>query len=322
MSFQAFKLIYQAKNPINIGYHKLGFIQRTRYYITGRNMWGTITSNLARCLKYDAMKALPETDETPLERHYKNIGTNLVNKDIYVSYFYPSIVGEESLILLMPKFTNEGIIYGKYSIGEFERLFIRSFGETAIEPACNTAEEGSLHETEYIAPVIEEDNQQKQVYFVGYIFVKEGLKHEDQTIGFNEGIIKIKDVVREILVGGERKYGFGRLVLDDDKTKKINDKDSFMFDVGTRLILNDTEVRVEIEKDCPIPAHLDIETKVQMKGDIEPLVGREWGEVTGSDGKIIVGAGQKITDARICWVPGSIMEETRILEIGPYGIFE
>ncbi|MEW6002894.1 MAG: hypothetical protein AB1638_09650 [Nitrospirota bacterium] len=310
MSWQVYRIVFGAKSPLHIGFHKLGFIQRTRYYITGRNMWGAITANLARTTPF---KELLNKDK--LEKLYTDVGNKILNEQVLVSYFFAAIDYSEPLL---PCYTDEGLVYGSYPSEVFERLFIRSFGETAIEPTCNTAEEGSLHETEFISPVIDEDNQQKQVYFVGYIFIKEGATYEGQTIGFGDGKIKINDAIEEILVGGERKYGFGRLAVYN--SEEMDDKGSLMF--GSKLILNDTKVRLEIEKDRPIPFHLDIETKVQMKGDIEPLVGREWGEVTTSDGEKVIGAGQRITEARICWVPGSILQEPKTLKIGPYGILE
>lgn len=313
MSWQAYRIVFEAKSSIHIGYHKLGFIQRTRYYITGRNMWGAMTANLARTPPF---KELLNKDK--LEKLYEDVGNKILNEQVLVSYFFAAIGHSEPLL---PRYTDEGLVYGSYPSEVFEKLFIRSFGQTAIEPMNNTAEEASLHETEYIASVINVDNQQKQVYFVGYIFIKEGALYEGRSIGFDDGEIKINDAIEEILVGGERKYGFGRLVLYNHE--KMDDKSSLMF--GSQLILNDTEVRVRIEKDHPIPSipsHLDIETKVQMKGDIEPLVGREWGEAPRSDGGKVIGAGQKITKARICWVPGSILGESKTLKIGPFGILE
>jgi len=317
MSWEVYRLIYQAKAPMHVGYHKIGFIQRTRYYITGRNMWGAIAANLARSLEFDAMKTVQRSCKTPLEQHYENIGISLLNKDILISYFYPTTNSEKPHPIL-PRFEPTGLKYGEYPNEEFERLFIRSFGQTAIEPANNTAEEGSLHETEYIAPSVELNGDQKEVYFVGYIFMKGKINYQNKSVGFDEGDIKIKEAIRELFVGGERKYGFGRLVLSD-KSKKIKDKNPCMF--GNQLILdNDKYVKVKIEKETPIPAHLDIEVKACMKGDIEPIVGREWGEIKDSEGKSIIGPGQKVSGAKICWMPGSILLERKEFSLGSFGI--
>lgn len=276
-------------------------------------MWGAIAANLARCLKFDATETLQEFSKTPLEQHYKNIGTSLLNKDILISYFYPTTNSEKPQPLL-PRFEPKGLKYGEYSEEEFERLFIHSFGQTAVEPANNAAEEGSLHETEYIAPVIELNGAKKAVYFVGYIFMKKEIIYQNQSIGFEEKDIKLKDSIQEIFVGGERKYGFGRLVLSPEI--EIIDMEASIFD--NKLILDDdNKIKIEIDSGKPIPAHLDIEANVPMKGDIEPLVGREWGERQDGAG---VGPGQLVSSAKICWQPGSILLETKEFTLGNFGI--
>lgn len=290
MSWQIYKLVYQAKSPIHIGYHKLGFIQRTRYYITGKAMWGAITANIARAFY---------GEQGANDKNYETVG-EILRSDIIPSYFYPAIEQEQPLL---PMFTSEGLRYDTYTQEEFEQRFIHSFGQTAIEPANLTAEEATLHETEYIAPVIEEKDGQKPVYFVGYIFINEaGQKWKDWQ--------EIKKAIEEIFVGGERKYGFGRLSLVD-KFSCQDDFFDYVVDKSTGLF--------SIQKDepipKPIPAHLPVKDNPSLKGDIEPLVGREWG--TGKSGE--VGFGQKVSDAEICWVPGSVLTKKETLKLVGYG---
>ncbi len=76
-----------------------------------------------------------------------------------------------------------------------------------------------------------------------------------------------------------------------------------------------------------IPAHLSIisiKPDLQIKGDIEPLVGREWGEIKVGDkeGKErqISGAGQRISKATMSWLPGSVMEKGETLRVGEFGV--
>ncbi|MFH1859683.1 MAG: hypothetical protein ABH870_01520 [bacterium] len=285
MSWKVHKLVYQAKSPIHIGCHKLGFIQRTRYYITGKAMWGAMTANITRAFH-----------ESATAKDYENVGKKLKG-DIIPSYFYPATDKENPLI---PKFTSEGLKYGHYLAEDFEQLFISSFGQTAIEPANLTAEDETLHETEYIAPVIEEGGEQKPVYFVGYVFM------QTPTVDLNGAREweKIKEAIKEIFVGGERRYGFGGLILDSSHSV---DK-FFEYEVDT------TSGSFKIPKDNPIPGHLSVEQNVSLKGDIEPLVGREWGV---KDGK--VGFGQKISGVEICWVPGSVLIKKEPLKLVEYG---
>ena len=289
MGWKAYRLVYQVKSPIHIGWQTLGYIKLTRYYITGRNIWGAMTANIVRaCYGHE---------------DYAGVG-NILCKHILISYFYPAI---DSQCPLLPKFTNEGLKYGNYPVIEFERLFIKSFGQTAVLPESNTAEDESLHESEYLQPVVYTNDKQEKVYFVGYIFISEEAKYKEKQLKYDN----IRDALMELSIGGERKYGWGRLSLKEE----LKDVDKAF---ENKLILTESDLKIEIAEGKNIPAHLGIKTgiNIKMKGDIEPLVGREWGNI--ENGRI--GAGQKISDAKICWMPGSVMEEKIPLKIGEFGI--
>ncbi|RJO61282.1 hypothetical protein C4544_03255 [candidate division WS5 bacterium] len=314
MGWTAYRLVYQAKSPIHIGWHTLGYIKLTRYYITGKAMWGAMTANIARIMNLDK----------PLQDHYKDIGNTLMNKYIFASYFYPALDHKKPL---HPCFTDRGLIYGSlhtpdpsqegnYTLDKFERLFIKSYGQTAVMPDTNTAEDETLHESEFISSMVYEKDEQKPVYFVGYVFINDETKYDNSPIKWKN----IKGAVSEIFVGADRKYGWGRLLLDEGKTGEVTD--SMVF--GNTLYSDDKDLKIEIKKGDLIPAHLSISSDIKMKGDIEPLVGREWGEVTDKDGKTHKGFGQMVSKAEICWVPGSIIEEENPLtfRIGAYGILE
>ena len=101
----------------------------------------------------------------------------------------------------------------------FEALFIGSSMQTAIVPDSNTAEENTLHESEFIAPVVKTANGgQAPVYFVGYVFIRDGAFAETRdgkkVVTWEGAEINLADAMTEISVGGDRKYGWGRLALD------------------------------------------------------------------------------------------------------------
>lgn len=298
MTWTALKLTYRAKSPVHIGWHTLGYIQRTRYYISGRAMWGAFTANMTRTLEgIDPVK--------PVEDHYKKVG-KIFEEDVIASYFYPKIKNT----VLSPNFSNSGLMFGKISAYEFERRFISSIGQTAVLPETNSAEDGSLHESEFIAHMLEAEDEGASipVFFEGYLFV-------------NQSSIKAKEipslVFSEIFVGGDRKYGWGRLVLTSSKPR--SEYDTFF---GHELNLQGDHPTVTIKKDQSIPAHLPISENLPLKGDIEPLVGREWGEITDTEGNKKNGAGQKISSAVMCWVPGSILCEEKTFNVCKYGILK
>lgn len=296
MSWTPYKLVYRAMAPVHIGYHKLGFIQRTRYYILGRNLWGALTANLTRSLGSE---------------NYEGIRQQ-IKDNIRFTYLYPTL-SEDGSSPLIPFFTKEGIKYGcggqSYLAHEFECIFIHAHAQTALEPSSLTAEEGSLHETEYIAPVVEIDSEFKPVFFVGYIFLRNGsdIKPENGPA--------LEKALESIWVGGERKYGFGQLRLE---SKKPAGKDHRLF--GT-FNFNCEKGAITIPNSNPIPAHLRIDDKLKakLKGDIEPLVGLEYG--IGEKGK--VGFGQKVSKCELCWMPGSVITDgDSTFEIGSYGILK
>jgi len=298
MGWKAYRLVYQAKSPIHIGWHTLGYIKLTRYYITGKNIWGAMTANIVRTL-YG-------------HEDYQDVG-KLLKNDILVSYFYPAI---DFQYPLLPKFQNDGLYYGTYPVSDFERLFIQSYGQTAVLPESNTAEDQSLHESDFISHYIEgEDTQKHQnVYFVGYIFIHNKANYKGQILTWEN----IKRAITEIFVGGDRKYGWGRLLLETEKTKAGEVTDCKIF--GNQLETKDEGLYITIAKNNHIPAHLELKTEgnFKIKGNIEPLVGLDWGTPKTSPGKI--GAGQKISHARICWMPGSAMEEDKSLKIDEFGM--
>jgi len=313
MSWNVYRLVYQALSPIHIGWHTLGYIKLTRHYIPGKNIWGAMTANLTRTYGAKGIDG------------YKEFG-DLLKTKILTSYFYPALDFNKPLL---PHFTKQGLCYGvhavedctakddNYIVEEFERRFIGSFGQTAILPQSNSAEDESLHESEYISHCIKKNREYEPVFFVGYIFLKKEADFNGRKVGLTTGDVRLMPAIQELFVGGDLKYGWGRLKLQNiQKDEGCEEK---MF--GYKFSLNSESVCIKIPERFPIPAHLRIESDFKVKGDIEPLVGRQWGTVRDSEGKEIGGAGREISNAGICWVPGSIVEEeTEPLQIGEFGI--
>lgn len=309
MTWKAYRHVYRAMSPIHIGWHTLGYIKLTRHYIPGKTVWGAMTANLTRTYG-------PENIET-----YEAVGA-LLRTDVRISYFYPAIDWNNCL---MPQYTDSGLIYGDinrdhYLKDEFESLFVGSFGQTAILPQSNTAEDESLHESEYIVSAINEDGECKQVFFVGYLFVKEGASLNGQNIITEDGRISITPAIRELFVGGDSKYGWGRLKLSNNPENEEHQTGVFRYEFTSE----GGAPCIRIPEGSSLPAHLKIESGMKVKGDIEPVVGRDWGDIKDSQGREKSGAGQRVSKANICWVPGSVMAEQvrQTLRIGEFGILE
>jgi hypothetical protein len=188
MTWEVYRLVYKAMSPVHIGWHTLGYIQRTRPYITGRTMWGAFTANLVRGGFSDSGY-----------NDYKPVG-NLLKSGLGISYFYPAVNPDEPML---PRFTAKGVQYGRYDGNTFEKMCIRSFGQTAVIPETNTAEDQSLHESEFISPLAEmgDSAEPSQLYFVGYVWIKADAAYKEEPVKWSE----LSESLQAVGVGGDRK---------------------------------------------------------------------------------------------------------------------
>jgi hypothetical protein len=112
------------------------------------------------------------------------------NKQLFedITCFYPQIDSE----ILKPSYKNGEFYLGNMSEREFRKEFVTTYLSTAINPAILNAQDESLHEIDVILP--------KDILWVGYLEI------DDE-----------KKIPKEIYVGGEIRYGFGKMKLKDVK---------------------------------------------------------------------------------------------------------
>jgi hypothetical protein len=325
MSWNLIRLIYRAESPISIGYHKLGFIQRTRYYIPGRAMWGAMTAAFTRRIMSEYGGAS--------EHDYLNIGQNAFNRYIIPGYFFPAL---DPARPFLPRFTTDGLRFGAgeaataISEAEFENMLIGSMTQTAITPQSLGAEDESLHETEFILnhPRGSLENGFAPVYFVGHLWVHKDAhmdlpNNKSARIGWNSGELSLRPAVERLIIGGETKYGAGRLKLFCENDDSALDSEGFDL-FGNQWDASHGKPVIRLHSNAFLAAHaLAANFAKGLCGDIDPLVGREWESKTDGPG-VPGGAGRKRSEANICWVPGSrivSMEGDLKLELGDYGIW-
>lgn len=281
MKWTAYRVVFRLMSPLHIGYLKIGNVQRTRPYVMAKALWGALTARLTR-------------DCPELGSDYQVVG-QCVREQLAFSYFYPALECDRPLY---PDYTLEGLRYGPEQMEpeEFAWCLIASYASTALDAQRASAEEGSLHEVEFVSPWVraKEKDCSKPVYLVGYIFERQGCE------------LRWREVLDRLQLGGERKYGWGRVCKQEEP--KV--EGTFF---GYELDLNGFRPRVKIKKCQPLLAH-GVLDGLAAKGQIEPLVGRE----TENGGKF----GAHLSRARICWVPGSRLIEERVLSIGDYGFWQ
>jgi len=289
-----YRIRYKAILPIHIGSgRKLGIINQTRYFIPATNIWGAISANLAQ-------KDMEITTNYSLKPYQE--ARDFIKNNLIITNFYPVIENQ----VCLPKFKEEGFYYGQYPKYEFESLILDSYTSTALQ--MKTAEEGSLHEIEFLKNKV----KGKDLEFEGYIGIKNDKIKEEQgdvKILYNENAFFLKEIIENISVGGERKYGFGRLSLSSQYPQQVEDIWKFQIE----------ENKIIIGENKTTPFYINITNNFNKKfiGDIEPIVGRLWIDDALS-GR--AGSGQEVSKYGLCVVPSSLILEKIKIELNAFGI--
>jgi hypothetical protein len=249
---------------------------------------------------------------------------DLVNKEVAFSYFYPT---DRDGWPLYPNLTPQGLRYGAQSLASCERSeherkadvrrscermraiyaatdcmtpdvfawrYLGSYASTALNYDANAAEEGTLHEVEFIAPQTRADGAIKSypVRLAGYVLVT-----DDCGLPWQKAL-------REIQIGGERGYGWGRLRLEPDGLISVDHRPVKIFDKVECRCEDSARPKICVSPKQPLLAHTRV-VGVQAAGDVEPLVGRAWDNRRG--------AGQIVSVAEVCYAPGARLEGTQSL---------
>jgi len=280
VTWKAYQVVFKLKSPLHIGCGKVGNVQKTRPYIMGRSFWGALTMRLTR------EQHKPATDS----RHYETIGEK-VHQELAYTYFYPAI--------------SQGTKYNfEYHWGEFEsqfrRRFLSSYSSTALVYPQQAADEGLLHEVEFISPRTLDTG--KQVYLIGYVFEKENCS------------LKWQEACQKLQMGGERGYGWGDMQYINIKEITVNQ----LFDGKCEWKEQDGLIIIQVSESENLLAHT-VAQNTSIYGEIEPLVGREWRSYNTTNRY----AGQhleKFCDS--CWVPGSQVRQLSAFVIQKFGIWQ
>lgn len=298
MSWEAFQLTFRMKSPLHSGYARVGNIQRTRLYVTGRMLWGAFVSQIAR---------------TQNSTDYLQIG-NEVEEYLRTSYLFPCLdPGGEQPILPQIQNYEAGYRVGNACLkaSQIERWLITSYVSTAMDINRLAAGEGSLHEVELISHrflcAVSEDNVRltvgDPVYLTGVFFLSENAPDTIKNYW--------KQAVEHFQVGGERGYGFGRLSLlsQPRPTTKL---------FGHNLSLDRPDPEVTVGENEPLLAHTtageDADKNLISQGILEPFLGRE----TPAGGQF----GRQLSPAKACWVPGTVVKESTPVQIQRKGLWE
>ncbi len=287
------EVVFRLKSPLHIGYlpSKYSVVSPTRYYVPGRNLWGAITKRITEYLYSDPLKDC-QSSETNEGTCYQKVG-EIVKNNFRFSYFYIY----DGKTVYFPKYTEEGLKYGNITKEEFEYTFISNRISTAINKE-GSAKDKSLHEIEFINNKFRDKKGNiKDVKISGSIWVKDNIKIKDRDVVIKSNGLFIDgfNIVEELILGGESKYGFGHVVFDHLERKK-------------------DEPVVHISKDKPfINAHLKYNKDIKFQGDVELLTGR--GYFDPKEKKSTDKPGSIISNMEYYISPGSKLNEEFCLKI-------
>jgi len=261
--WEKINVVFKLKSPLHIGYipFKGSVISPTRYYVPGRNFWGAITKRVTEYLY-----------KNPKAEDYKETGKQVI-ENFRFSYFYLY----DGKTIYLPCYTNNGLKYGGVTKAEFEHRFIGSIVSTAID-SNGTAKDESLHEIEFINNKFKDENGDlKDVKIAGCIWVRKNAKIKDKKIIMNNKGIFIENfnIIRELILGGESKYGFGHVLLDS--VNMVEFPIEVEYEQKSEKSNKDYKkciIKVRINESKPLIAHLRYEKNIKFKGDIELLTGR------------------------------------------------
>lgn len=291
MVWKVYKVVFRMEAPLHSGWIRVGNIQRTRLFVTARTVWGALTARITRILGNENYNAIGES----------------TNKHLRTSYFYPCF-DREGKEIATPVYQSGNLCYdvNKYKLlsEEMERMLVTSYASTAIDSSTLGASYGSLHEIELlnhrtIYGIDKGDflvNAGNNVYLTGYIFESDKLPSELKEVWYR--------ALKEIQLGGERAYGFGRLHLE-------NSFDNISDVFGCEVLTDRNDPVIKLNSNSPILAHAITDNNLQ--GVAEPFVCRETDSTTGRFGEK--------HSVNICWTPGSTLDKDETFKISDFGLW-
>lgn len=239
MAWQCYQVVFRLRAPVHIGWNKIGNVQRTRPYITGRVFWGAVTMRLTR-------DWASQHGTVAQALAYRDIGEQ-VHQHLAYSYFYPATKTSSAYQEVWPW----------EDPSRFRYRFLGSYNSTALNYPQQSAESGLLHEVEFLAPYTIDTGE--PVFVVGYVFASDSCT------------LPWQDACQRLQVGGERGYGWGDLALIHCQPVA---GDARLFGQIGFDGRNERPI-LQIEAGQALLAHT-LADGVSADGAIEPLVGREW----------------------------------------------
>lgn len=287
MSWSLYRWTWQLESPLYIGATPAGSINRCRLYVPARVLWGALTAELAR---QKAGMQFPE---------YGVVGNEIQNR-LRFTYLYPAEKSAGKWYAWLPRYKCErglGLVWEReddfqkhFADQAFRMRLLHTRPATAIDPSSDTAEEGSLRETECMNTFWREADGRASspVGLVGYVFVQDAASASSAELKLPEDLQSL----RTLFVGGDTRYGLGKLA-------RAGELDAVSDVFGQRVELSGDKPMIRADR---ILGHAIVDEAKEAYGQRELLV---WWD----DGKIHVPTSKPL------WQPGSYTEQEQLWAI-------
>ena len=282
MSWTVYQVILRLYTPLHIGYLEVGYLRRTRPYVTGRVLRGALVNRVGR--NHNICSEDPRDPFRPVSKTFAAYLT--------FTYFYPALKEGSAWEAQFP-WENEAC---------FRRRFLSSYTSTALAYPQQTAAEGLLHEIEFISPRTLDTGE--QVYLMGYVFVQEER--------LNRKKYDWVKALRRFQLGGERGYGWGdaRLAREPAQVKdRLFGKICFETDEKWPVL--------HLKENEAVLGHT-FAKNATLCGPVEPMVGREWRADNNSRDYI----GQHLAYNGVYFAPGSRTRHASEFILGEGGYWQ
>lgn len=198
MSWSLHRWVWRATSQVFVGTTPSGALNRCRIYIPARPLWGALTAELARYEAADASRA----------PSYRPVGADL-RDEARLSYLYPGELTAAGWRAWLPDYqAGVGLSWIREDGGQpvperrFRRRVLWTRPGTSIDPDSDSSLDGSLRETECVQSRWRHDDGSAgdSLALIGYVLFKQ-----------DSGLKERTDALKTLFVGGDTRYGLGRL---------------------------------------------------------------------------------------------------------------
>lgn len=290
MAWHAYTVSWQLESGLHVGNAGFGNVRETRLYVPGRTLLGAMVARLIadhRLQGADATRLFQEAcrlfrwsygffalDDKPLMPMWKD-GT---------------------LWYLQRTLSGGAASHASFLAQDVEQALLASHASTTLD-LQRTALDASLHEVEFVSPRLRGPLQPSakkgsptgetaEGSTAGDTDSSSGLSitwqvgtpvllhacvavHEDATV--HELLSGWQDALARVVLGGERRYGYGRVRLVSLKAQETD------WWLGYRCRWSDEGPIIELASEAPLPGHAqvgDADNPDQVDGELEVLVWR------------------------------------------------